>query len=136
VSADATRTRSYQDLRVWQQAMELAVVTNHVAARLPRHQAFALAVQLARTAGSIPANIAEGNGLPFRGAYLRHLWIANGSLMELQTHLLIAQRLGYAQPADLTRALTLATEVGRLLGALIRSLRRGAKHTRPGSGDQ
>jgi four helix bundle protein len=95
--------------------MELAVAANHTAAAMPRRGAVGLASQLARSAASVPANIAEGNGQPFRGMYLRHLWIAHASLMELQTHLLIAQRLGYAQPAELTSAFALSEEVGRLL---------------------
>jgi four helix bundle protein len=72
---------------------------------------------------SIPANIAEGHGREHLGDYLRHLSIANGSLMELETHLLIAQKLNYASEHDVHGLLAQSGEVSRMLTGLIKKLR-------------
>jgi four helix bundle protein len=83
-----------------------------------------------RAAGSIPANIAEGNGRFSRQEYLRHLSIANGSVRELETHLELAAR-NYGRTANIETALELALEVCRLLGGLVRALKRQGKATVP-----
>ncbi|MGH9356498.1 MAG: four helix bundle protein [Terriglobia bacterium] len=84
---------------------------------------YGLASQIRRAAVSIPANIAEGHGREHLGDYLRHLSVANGSLMELETHLLIANRLDFIAMDRLQTALTLACEVGRMLTGLTKSLK-------------
>ena len=95
----------------------------HLIARaLPRRGASGLAAQIERAAGSVPANIAEGCGRRTRPDYLRHLSIANGSLLELETHVLIASRLGLLKPGQLATVLALSAETGRLLNGLIRRL--------------
>jgi four helix bundle protein len=116
------RVRSYRDLKVWQRSMELAVECHLLVRSLPRRSASGLAVQIERAAGSVPANIAEGCGRRTRPDYLRHLSIANGSLLELETHVLIASRLGLLKPGQLATVLALSGETGRLLGGLIRKL--------------
>jgi four helix bundle protein len=76
-----------------------------------------------RRAGvSVPANIAEGNGRMSRGEYVHFLRIAHGSLRELETHTMLARDLGYMAVPAADAMLTEAMQVGRLLGALIRSL--------------
>jgi four helix bundle protein len=72
---------------------------------------------------SIPANIAEGHGREHLGDYLHHLSIANGSLMELETHMLIAQNLNYLGSEDVDRILSQSGEVSRMLTGLTRKLR-------------
>lgn len=114
--------RSYRDLRVWQQALELAAESDALTRRFSRRDAHRLVDQIERAAGSIHANIAEGNGRRSRADYLRHLSIANGSLFELESHLLLAEKRGLLTSSDLTRALTVSAEVGRLLAGLIRRL--------------
>ena len=91
--------QSYRDLLVWQKAIELVLECYRLSRQLLKWESFGLAAQLQRTAVSIPANIAEGNGRDHLGDYLRDLSIANGSLMELETHLLLASRLGYFDQA-------------------------------------
>ena len=115
--------RSYRELRVWQRAMDLAVDSHRVSAGIPNTRASALASQIQRSAGSVPANIAEGAGRRSRADYLRHLSIANGSLLELETHLLLAERLELVAPERVASILTLSAEVGRMLAGLARSLR-------------
>ena len=102
--------------------MELAVECERLCERFPPRAAI-VANQIRRAAVSIPANIAEGNGRFSRADYVRHLSIANGSLKELESHIMLASRT-YALGADATDVLVLAESVGRLLGGLVRSLQR------------
>ena len=117
---------SYRDLKVWQRAMDLVVESYELTKYLPQMEVYGLASQTRRAAVSIPANIAEGHGRDHLGDYLRHLSVANGSLMELETHLLIAQRLGYVSSDQVEPMLTGTAELGRMLAGLSRSLRRGS----------
>ena len=89
---------------------------------LQRPQTFGLVDQMRRAAVSIPSNLAEGHGRRSRGEYIRFVSIANGSLRELETQLLLVQRRKLA-PADVLEALLgIADEVGRLLTGLHRRL--------------
>jgi four helix bundle protein len=116
--------RSFRDLIVWQRAMELAEESVRFADRLPARRLRGLRDQIERSAASIPANIAEGNGKQRTGDYLRYLSIANGSLMELQTHVELAARVGLADAATMDRIKALSEEVSRMLRGLVRSLER------------
>ncbi|MDQ3697654.1 MAG: four helix bundle protein [Gemmatimonadota bacterium] len=121
------RARSYRELRAWQRAMELAVEC-HVLAERVRRRNPSLAGQLLRAATSVPANIADGNGRRTRPDYLRHLSIANGSLLDLETHIMLAARFSLVQQHEIQRALSLSSVVGRLLAGLIRRLREDPEH--------
>jgi four helix bundle protein len=114
---------SYRDLKVWERSVDLTVECHALAKRLSRKSAGALAGQLERAAISIPSNIAEGNGRRTRADYLRHLSVANGSLLELETQLVLLERMELLGSGDLARAFQLASEVGRLLNGLIRKLK-------------
>ena len=113
---------SYRELVVWQKAMDLAVSTYAATRRWPREELYGLTSQVRRSAGSIPANIAEGYGREVRGSYIQHLRIAQGSLKELETHLIIAQRVGVAPVGTIDPLLHDAASVGKLLRLLIRKL--------------
>ena len=115
---------SYRGLSVWQKAMDLVVRSYELAKCLPPSELYGLASQIQRAAVSVPANIAEGYGRHHRGDYLHHLSVANGSLKELETHLLVAQRLSYLREDQIEPALALASEVGRMLGGLAARLRK------------
>jgi len=114
---------SYRDLQVWQKAMDLVVESYKVVSLLPKNEVYSLATQIQRAAVSIPANIAEGHGRDHLGDYLRHLSVANGSLMELETHFLIANKLSYVSEVQLESALERTRELGRMLAGLIRKLK-------------
>jgi four helix bundle protein len=89
----------------------------------------ALANQTLRAAASIPANTAEGYGRESTGSYLPFLKIARGSLKELETHLLLGQRVGALDPDQADAILKKLEGVGKMLNALIRSVRSSsAKH--------
>lgn len=116
--------KSYEDLIVWQKAMDLVEATYRASLRLPLSERFELRSQIRRSADSIPANIAEGHGRSTTGDYVRHLLIARGSLMELETHLSIAVRLGFLPPDDVKPLRDGSQEIGRMLSGLIRALQR------------
>ncbi len=125
--------QSYRDLVVWQKAMILVEGVYRATYGWPREELFGLTSQVRRATVSVPANIAEGQGRSALKEYLHHLAIANGSLFETETHLLIAQRLLYTDGSICSTLLEQTSEVGRLLRGLINSLssldtRNGAKH--------
>jgi four helix bundle protein len=104
--------------------MDLVVTIYHTTATLLKEERYCLVDQLHRAAVSVPSNIAEGHGRSRTGDYLRHLSVAVGSLMELETQVQIARQLGYI-PKDAEEALLDASGVlGRMLAGLIRALRR------------
>jgi len=115
--------KSYRDLQVWQKAMALVVESYSVTRLLPKSESYGLIGQIQRAAVSIPANIAEGHGREHLGDYVRHLSFANGSLMELETHFLIAIELAYVTREQTVTAMSMASEVGRMLTGLTRKLR-------------
>jgi four helix bundle protein len=113
---------SYRDLKVWQQGMALAKACYLLTRMFPRDELFGMTSQIRRASASIPANIAEGNGRENTREYIHFLRIAQGSLKELETHLLLAREVDLATPSDVQSLLTQADQVGRMLRALIRSL--------------
>lgn len=88
----------------------------------PKEELYGLTSQVRRAATSVPANIAEGYGRENRGSYIQFLRIAQGSLKELETHLMIAQRVGLAPGESFEPLLRNSTSVGKLLRLLIRKL--------------
>lgn len=123
-----TQIRSYQDLEVWQRAIDLVVEAYRVTNAFPRDERYGLTAQLRRAAVSIPSNIAEGRGRRGLGGFLYHLSVANGSVMELETQILIGMRLGYLDERTAQEVLRRSGEVGRLLAGLTRALRRRRGH--------
>ncbi len=116
---------SYRDLRVWQASMRLAEQCYLLTRSFPREELFGMTSQIRRSSSSIPANIAEGWGRDSTGDYVRFLQIAQGSLKEVETHLLLANRVGLLEPDVMAPLLQQADEVGRMLRGLIRSLQEG-----------
>ncbi len=114
--------KSYRELEVWQTAVDLVEAVYVVCRDWPDSERFGLISQAQRAAVSIPANIAEGYGRSHRGDYLRHLSIARGSLAELDTHLIIAHRLGYISREKAKAPWQLSQRVGRMLTKQVRSL--------------
>jgi four helix bundle protein len=114
--------KSYRDLRVWQDAMSLAEICYRITRKFPRDELFGLTSQIRRASTSIPANIAEGHGRENTGSFIQHLRIAQGSLKELETHLLIAERVGLIHLSVADSPLAACEAVGKMLRSLIRSL--------------
>jgi len=87
--------QAVKDLKIWQKSIALVEQCYRVSANLPPAERFGLTSQIRRASTSVPANIAEGFGRWNSREFLRFLAIASGSLRELETHLVIACRLGY-----------------------------------------
>ncbi len=114
---------SYRDLKAWQEAMALAVDVHRQLAKVPVAATRALTDQMWRSAISVPANIAEGYGRDSTGSYVQFLKIARGSLKELETHILLAQRIGVFDGRDTQPLLANSESIGKMLNALIRSIK-------------
>ena len=114
--------RTYADLDVWVKSMSLVEEVYKFTKALPSDERFGLITQMQRAAVSIPSNIAEGHGRRSTGAYLNHLSISYGSLMELETQIQISQRLNYIDQALQIRLLNKTAEIGRMLNGLKHSL--------------
>ena len=121
-SAAADPVRSYRDLRVWQEAMDLAEATYRATEQFPEDERYGLVTQLRRATVSVASNIAEGHARS-TGDYLRHLLISNGSLTEIETQLLLSARLGFLSAELADSLLQTCDQVGRMLGGLRKSLR-------------
>jgi len=123
MSRQRVPVRSFRDLEVWQRAVDLAVECCAAAKSFPSDERYGLAAQVKRSSVSVPSNIAEGRGRMGLRGFLFHLSIARGSLMEVETQLLIANRLGYLHDATIDALLKRATQVSCLLAGLIRALK-------------
>jgi four helix bundle protein len=114
--------RSYRDLKVWQEGMNLVETCYRVTKTFPKEETYGMTSQIRRAAVSIPANIAEGYGRKTRGEYIQFLYIAQGSLKELETHLLLAIRVELASEQIINTVLNQCELVGKILLSLIRAL--------------
>jgi len=114
--------KSYKDLRVWQDAMLLAELSYRLTRKFPKEEMFGLVSQIRRAAASVPANIAEGHGRENTQAFVQYLRIAQGSLKELETHLLLAQRVELTGAQAAAPAMEKCQSVGKMIRALIRAL--------------
>ncbi len=114
--------KSHRDLIVWQKAMDLAEVIYRLAQSFPKSETYGLVSQATRAAVSVPANIAEGNARGTPRDYAHFVSVAKGSLMETETYLLLAVRLGYLDTQTAGPTLALITEISKMLTALRRRL--------------
>src|SRR6266853_6294985 len=110
---------SFRDLRVWQEAMKLTTEIYKRTTNFPRHELYGLSQQIRRAAVSVPSNIAEGKGHHSDKEFVRFLLHARGSLLELQTQLLIAEDLVYLSKENSRTLLDKTEAVGRALNGLI-----------------
>ncbi len=115
--------KSYRDLDVWQRAMDLVVECYKLTKAFPSSELYGLTGQLQRAAVSVPANIAEGQAREHIKEFQQHLSIANGSLAELETHILIAERLGYLKSTAVRETLVRTDQVGRMITGLRKFLK-------------
>lgn len=115
--------QGYRELKVWQRAMELVEYVYYLVGRLPKSETYALSDQMRRAVVSIPSNIAEGRGRDTDKDYAYFLVIARGSKFELETQILICERLKYINAEEARHALMLCDEVGKMLNSLICSLK-------------
>jgi len=114
--------QSYKDLIVWQKALDLVEIIYQVTKTFPKEELYGLTNQLRRAGVSIPSNIAEGHARSSTQEFHRFLSIARGSLGEVETQLIIAQRLGYLSKSQLDPILALQTEINKMTNGLMTKL--------------
>jgi four helix bundle protein len=112
--------KHYKNLLVWQKAIALVTQIYVVTRTFPREELYGLTSQIRRAAVSIPSNIAEGQSRLTRGEFRQFLGIARGSLAELETQLIISEKLGYLTESN--ALFEQLAEVGRMLSGLLSSL--------------
>ncbi len=113
--------QDYRDLLAWQRAMELAELVYAATRRFPPDERFTLTSQMRRAAISIASNIAEGQGRFSPGEFRQFLSNAMGSAREIETQLLLAERLQYVQESESRRLLELTSETSRFISRLASS---------------
>lgn len=115
--------QDFQNLTVWQRAMEMTVCIYELVKTFPKDELYGLTSQLRRAGVSVASNIAEGRGRGTDGEFRQFLNIAQGSTYEVQTQLLVAKRLKIGDAVLLRRAEALCVETSKMLGAFIQSLK-------------
>jgi four helix bundle protein len=116
---------SFRDLRVWQNGIDLVACVYELTRSFPKHETYGLSSQIQRAAVSVPANIAEGHQRDSTREFLHHVSFGLASLAELETHLIISERLGYCSARQLASLLVNIHELGRMIRALQKSLKAG-----------
>jgi four helix bundle protein len=114
--------KSYRDLIVWQKSIALAERLYQITVDFPRDELYGLTSQIRRACVSVPANIAEGYGRDMTGSYVQFLRIAQGSARELETHLILAERLGFLPGGASAPLHSDCEEICKMLRSLIRAL--------------
>lgn len=112
----------YKNLIVWQKSIDLVEHLYAIVKILPKEENYALADQIRRAAVSIPSNIAEGASRNSTKEYIHFLYIALGSSAEVETQIIIANRIGYV--SDIESSIDKINEVKKMLNALISSLKK------------
>lgn len=116
-------TYSFRDLDVWKLSMEMVEAVYTLTGKLPAFENYVMVSQLRRSTISVLSNIAEGSGRDSTKEYVQFINIAIGSLCELETQLLLVQRIYKNLDADCAELLKDISSIGRMLHALNRSLR-------------
>jgi four helix bundle protein len=117
-------SKGYRDLKVWQKAIDLVPMVYEVVRQLPREERYELASQIRRAVVSVPANIAEGQARQHPKEFLQGLFIARGSLAEVETLLIVANRLGYLDEQKLKTVQLTIADLRKPLQGLINRLQR------------
>ncbi len=115
---------SHKDLILWQKAMDLAVRVHQTSTTIPKSELFGLVSQMRRAGASIPSNIAEGSARKSTKEFIYFLRVARGSMAELETQLLLAQRVGYLPDREVADLQAKIGEVGRILNSVVAGLNR------------
>ena len=116
--------KNYRDLVVWQKSIEVAEKVYFITKKLPKEELYSLTNQMRRAVVSIPSNIAEGQSRHSSKEFIHFLGIAQGSKAELETQLLLCLKIGYLDDTDTSEIMELLTEIGKMLNALVRKLRK------------
>jgi four helix bundle protein len=118
--------RNYRDLLVWQNGIELVKEAYLLSKGLPASERFGLVSQIRRAAASVPSNIAEGHARQHDSEFRQFLYVALGSLAELDTQVTVAAQLGYLRPEQTAPVNQRITELRRMISGLVRRVGRQA----------
>lgn len=118
----STKARHYKELVIWQRAMQLVKSVYRLTKAFPPDERYGLALQMRRAAVSVPSNIAEGQGRQGPKGFAHFLSITRGSLLELETQLLLSIDLGYVERSEAARAEGEIVEVQKMAAAIRRKL--------------
>jgi four helix bundle protein len=116
------KTQNYKDLVVWQKGIALAEAIYPLTSKFPAEEKFGLVAQMRRAAVSIPSNIAEGQARHTTGEFIQFISHAEGSVVELETQLILSIELASAKAEDAKPAFILLDEIRRMLNGLRRKL--------------
>ena len=114
--------QDFHDLIVWQKAIELTLSIYRLTRSFPKEEMFGLTSQTRRASVSVASNIAEGRGRLNPAEFRQFLGLAQGSICELKTQLLVAKRLGFANVEAMVEAEVLSEEVSKMLASFIQTL--------------
>jgi four helix bundle protein len=114
--------KSYKDLDVWKVSMSLAESCYLVTRNFPREEMYGMTAQMRRASTSIPENIAEGYGRDQTGSFIQFLRVSQGSARELETHVILAGRIGLLRSDAVSGLLDECEKISKMLRSLIRSL--------------
>lgn len=117
------KINSFKDLIVWQKSIVLVSEIYAITKLFPTEEKFGLVTQLNRAVVSIPSNVAEGWGRESTKNYLQFLRNSRGSLMEVETLIIISNNLGYLDESNFLSVTTQIVEVGKILQGLIKSIK-------------
>ncbi|HYK08528.1 MAG TPA: four helix bundle protein [Candidatus Eisenbacteria bacterium] len=118
-----TYIKSYKELIVWQKGIDLVKEIYILTSKFPREEIYGLTSQMRRAAISIPSNIAEGSGRKSLKDYAQFYSIAYGSALELETQVIIAKELKFAQMKDYIKVDAVLQEVARMLNFMKTKMR-------------
>lgn len=116
------KVKTYKDLIVWQKAMEMTTLLYKIIKKLPKEETYTLCDQMRRAAISIPSNIAEGFGRNSKKEYLQFLYIANGSVCELETQLILCVNINYLSEIETQPTMDLLSEIGKIIMTITKKI--------------
>ncbi len=114
--------KTHKDLLVWKKSIDLVEQIYTFTKQFPKEELYGITNQMRRYAVSIPANIAEGSGRKNKAEFIQFLHIALGSASELETHLIISQRLGFLSSNSYDEIMNALNEIIKMICGLINSL--------------
>jgi four helix bundle protein len=126
--------KNYKELKVWQRAYQLCIEIYKITKDFPKEELYGLTSQIRRSVVSVPSNIAEGYGRKTTQEYIQALYIAYGSISELETQILLAGDLGYIKAENLGKLKKDMGDVERMLMGLIKSLEEKKANRKTGGG--
>ena len=116
--------RTHKDLDVWKKSIDLVALLYKVTGNFPKEEMYGLTSQIRRAGVAIPSNIAEGSARNHDNEFRQFLYIALGSAAELDTQLIIARKLNYANDIDFNQVTNELNTISKMIQGLIKSIKK------------